>query len=661
MATTERQQKHEIAAVDSREELIYLLSRAAELEHGLACVYLFAAYSLKSDASEGGVPDEYVAKVREWKGKLAKVAIEEMLHLAQVANLLTAIGGAPHLRRTNFPVPANAFPLGLQMTLEPFSRELIERLLCFEMPEPGILPPERQSEFDRIRNRICGPLHPCDVPRVRGTEPFEVDFHTVGELYRKIESGFAKIPQRRLFIGPPEAQAKAEYLDLVGQLLPVVDRDSACRAIEMIIKQGESPTDDHPDAHFNVFDSIRVEFERFAAEAAQRGVLFDPVRPVVANPMTRRYDDSFGGSIITDKHALAVADLFNSAYDTMLLMLLRLFAHSEENEQELRTLARATLDSMTAVLRPLGEALTKMPAGSQYPQKTAGPGFGYNRDVHLLPHKASAWTFFSERLAQLVARATAISKASKVPPDVLQAARALERVAHEVSSFATAAPAGSAQTPSAPQDQTKPTIRPSLNGPYVVAGLERLTNSKGATLNTRPQMALCRCGGSSTKPFCDGTHARIGFDSAKSPDRKPDHRVDYVGREVTIHDNRGTCCHAGYCTDNVPTVFREDAEPWIDPDGAGKDAIISIVRRCPSGALSYSLGDQEFRDQDRPPAVFVSKDGPYHVQGGIALADEEFNEGASREHYALCRCGQSKNKPFCDGSHWYVGFKDDAN
>lgn len=88
-----------IAPVTTREELVFLLSRAAELEHGLACLYLFAAYSLKSDASEGGLTDYQARMARGWKRRLAHVAVEEMLHLSQVSNLLTAIGASPRFER----------------------------------------------------------------------------------------------------------------------------------------------------------------------------------------------------------------------------------------------------------------------------------------------------------------------------------------------------------------------------------------------------------------------------------------------------------------------------------------------------------------------------------------------------------------------------------
>jgi hypothetical protein len=102
-------------------------------------------------------------------------------------------------------------------------------------------------------------------------------------------------------------------------------------------------------------------------------------------------------------------------------------------------------------------------------------------------------------------------------------------------------------------------------------------------------------------------------------------------------------------------------EPWIDPDGAQVEEIIEAVKRCPSGALSYSIDGVERRDQDRESMITVSKDGPYLVTGRVELEGESRAEGASEEHYTLCRCGASKNKPFCDGTHWYVKFTDDKN
>ena len=166
----------------------------------------------------------------------------------------------------------------------------------------------------------------------------------------------------------------------------------------------------------------------------------------------------------------------------------------------------------------------------------------------------------------------------------------------------------------------------------------------------------CRCGGSQNKPYCDGSHKRNGFTGERVADGSSDRRNNYVGKRIAIHDNRSICAHAGACTDNLASVFRMKQEPWIEANGASIEEVVATVRRCPSGALSYSLDGVEHRDQAREPMISATKDGPYAVTGGIELVDVAFGEGASREHYTLCRCGGSKNKPFCDGTHWSIGF-----
>lgn len=205
------------------------------------------------------------------------------------------------------------------------------------------------------------------------------------------------------------------------------------------------------------------------------------------------------------------------------------------------------------------------------------------------------------------------------------------------------------------------TIECYKNGPYVVRNVCHLQNSKGDEISTTDVMALCRCGGSLRKPFCDGTHAKIGFSGTKLTDGRSNQRENYYGRGIAVHDNRGICSHSGFCTANLPTVFKLGEEPWIDPDGAEVEEIIDTVRKCPSGALSYTHNNVEAREQDREPIINVSRNGPYYVTGGIELKDEPMGEGALKEHYALCRCGGSKNKPFCDGTHWHLKFRDEKN
>lgn len=202
------------------------------------------------------------------------------------------------------------------------------------------------------------------------------------------------------------------------------------------------------------------------------------------------------------------------------------------------------------------------------------------------------------------------------------------------------------------------TIECALNGPYLVKNLDDLRDAQGESIGAKPVMALCRCGGSANKPFCDGTHNKNGFDGARLADGSTDRSDTYAGTSITIHDNRSVCAHAGRCTDGLAQVFKYQSEPWIEPDGDTVDHILQTIQQCPSGALGFSRNGVVGGDPLRQPSITVTKDGPYAVVGGPELSNQVFAQGASKEHYTLCRCGASKNKPFCDGTHWSVGFKD---
>ena len=120
--------------IEHREALIYMLCEAAELEHGIMCQYLFAAFSLKQAAEEGLTETELAATAR-WRKQVSHVATQEMLHLALVHNLLSAIGAAPHLARPNLPAPAHHYPAGVNLTLVPFGEPALRHFMFLERPE----------------------------------------------------------------------------------------------------------------------------------------------------------------------------------------------------------------------------------------------------------------------------------------------------------------------------------------------------------------------------------------------------------------------------------------------------------------------------------------------------------------------------------------------
>jgi CDGSH-type Zn-finger protein/truncated hemoglobin YjbI len=281
---------------------------------------------------------------------------------------------------------------------------------------------------------------------------------------------------------------------------------------------------------------------------------------------------------------------------------------------------------------------------------------------------ASSQGDLQKHLRDLARDATALRSEAGAPPALLEATAALQRLALDGEVEGSEERTALADALSRLQEGLPPSIEPAPDGPLLVTNVEDLRNWLGEPIPTTPQMALCRCGASAIKPFCDGSHASSGFTDAKDPKRVPDRRDTYVGQQLTVLDNRGTCQHSGFCTDRLRTVFRLDEEPFVAPSGGRMDEIVRAVRDCPSGALSYAIDGVEAREEvdlhgRREPAIEVTKDGPYRVTGAISLIDESGadvprNEGASREHYALCRCGHAQNKPFCTGMHWYVDFRD---
>ncbi|MES0809464.1 CDGSH iron-sulfur domain-containing protein [Roseibium sp. SCPC15] len=199
------------------------------------------------------------------------------------------------------------------------------------------------------------------------------------------------------------------------------------------------------------------------------------------------------------------------------------------------------------------------------------------------------------------------------------------------------------------------------NGPLMVKNLPRLTGSDGEVIPVEKSMVLCRCGASKSKPFCDYSHTDIGFNSDVSNDRTSDRLIAYEGHETTIYYNRLVCTHAGECGHRLKSVFDSARKPWIDPDQGGAAAIQAVVSACPSGALSWSKpgGTPEHIDNDIP-GIRIERNGPFLVSN-IDLTDANWAEGASPKKYALCRCGASKNKPYCDGSHAKIGWTEAAD
>lgn len=218
------------------------------------------------------------------------------------------------------------------------------------------------------------------------------------------------------------------------------------------------------------------------------------------------------------------------------------------------------------------------------------------------------------------------------------------------------------------EDSMKITV--SKNGPYIVTGgvpliTSEICNDDEGNCRTwrevkrypaQEKYALCRCGHSKNKPFCDGTHAKIHFDGTEAGDYEPfaDAAEEIRGPELTLADNEHLCVHARFCmrAGGIWSLVEQS------DNQEARDIAIEEACNCPSGRLvitdnqSGKVMEPEFEKSiviiEYPPR---GEHGPLWVRGGIPIESADGKQYEVRNRVTLCRCGKSENKPFCDGSH----------
>jgi CDGSH-type Zn-finger protein len=221
-----------------------------------------------------------------------------------------------------------------------------------------------------------------------------------------------------------------------------------------------------------------------------------------------------------------------------------------------------------------------------------------------------------------------------------------------------------------------PGVRVRSDGPYMVRDVplvrrrqvysehgEPMTWQTTQEVETGEVYALCRCGGSLNKPFCDGAHSKIGFDGTETASTEPyaARARDLPGTAITVADDRSICEHAGFCGNKHTNVWKMLAGNATE-DSITRAQVMAMVERCPSGALTYRLeADGPDVEPDLRREVGVVDDGPLFLSGGVRVERADGSVQEIRNRVTLCRCGASKNKPLCDGSHREVSFHDAAS
>lgn len=621
-------------AVQSREELLYLLAEAAEIEHNLMCCYLFAAFGLKTAAD--GLSEADAAEVMGWRRAITHVAVDEMTHLALVANLTAAVGGAPHFGRPNFPVGAGYHPSGVVVHLTPFDRATLDHFIYLERPEGVAL-------VDGAGFVAPRPDYRRETPGAR-LMPSAQDYLTVGHLYRSIRAAIeglaARLGEAALFVGDPALQVGPDMAALKG-LCRITDLASALAALDTIVEQGEGSPADIEASHYRRFIAVRDAYDaRLAADPS-----FAPSRAVVPNPVMRRPPDPAGKTYIDHPTTAPVMDLANAIYAAMLRSLVQGFAETDAARK--RRCIDAAIDTMFGLV-PVAEHLTTLPACATEDGRMAGMSFAMLRDVAPLAPGAGALLVLAERYAELGAHAAAtlpsalgetvaaalVSVADRLggrsasAPVAIETAEGRDVVIHFEAKRCIHARFCVLQQPGvfkanvvgpwlAPDEATttEGLVMVAQNCPSGAIRYERRDGGpeegpppvnliqlrEHGPLGVRADIhlagtpigfraTLCRCGASQNKPFCDGSHKTMGFMATGEPE---------TGDTTAL---------------------------------AARDGILHV----------------------RP-----QKNGPLAVSGAAEVLSGTGRTIRKAEAMLLCRCGQSRDKPYCDGSHAAAGFQAD--
>ena len=525
---------------------------------------------------------------------IKSVFLEEMLHMALAANILNAVGGKPRFDYEGF-IPT--FPTPLPHGDASFVVHL------------GKFSREGVESFLNIER-----------PAETNAKPLEENYHSIGQFYAAIVEGLKScceaLGEEAVFTGDPAWQLTAEttYYGGAGHLIEVKDLASALAAMDEIVEQGEGM--DHAsifDGDKNMFHPERDEvghYFRFqeilfgrsyqagdTAESGPTGPTFEVDWGEVHNMRQNPDIEDYP----EDSPAREKMEALAQGYSDMLRMMERSFAGDPR-------LFGETVGTMFE-LRHLIQELMELPSGDG--ETTVGPYFAYRPPAH----RHERWIEIREAGPYAVHGDIPLTRKKRVTSEE-----------GEAITWATT---------------------------------ERLPADEG--------YVLCRCGKSRTKPFCDGSHDYEEFDGECEKEFAPlAETQEILERDgVRVKVENSLCIHAKYCFNKSSGIRKLMAEQL---DSNAKSQIMAMVDRCPSGTFVYEMeldGEMTEFEPDMPYEVAAiaadsksSSAGPIWVTGGvpIMMPDGKFLE--RRNRVTLCRCGQSKNKPFCDGSHAKIDFKE---
>jgi CDGSH-type Zn-finger protein len=451
--------------------------------------------------------------------------------------------------------------------------------------------------------------------------PEDNRFETIGQFYEAIEVALtnlaAELGEEALFCGDPARQVTDElYYGGSGRIVTVVDLESALAALEEIVEQGEGLQHQevwdgdrdmfHPEreevAHYFRFKEIAVGRRHALGDTPQSGPTGEPFQ-VEWDAVHNMRPNPRTTDYRKGSEIRAQMEEFNHAYSGVLHLLDECFNGSPR----LLTVATGAMYG----LKEQAIGLMELPSGDG--ETTVGPSFEY-----VSPEQRHHAGKEAKRIVVL------------------------------------------------------------RDGPYLVYGdiplvrkrkivseenNDSITWHKTETIETEETYALCRCGQSSSKPFCDGTHVRIGFNGTETADPRPTSERQHVldGHGIVVRRDPSLCMHAAFCVgrvERIPAMLKGAADSDV------RAHVTALIDRCPSGSYTYSLKeDGPDIEADLPLAIAVTEEegslaGALWITGGIPVIRSDGQPFETRNRVTLCRCGHSENKPTCDGTHRRIDFRE---
>ncbi len=655
---------HTDIVIQDREELFFLLCEAAEFEHSVMCSYLYAMWSLKREVGEGVTAEELKA-IERWRRSLRQVALEEMLHLSLVNNLLAATGSAPQLWRPEFPISPGYFPANVVMRLSPFSKRSLDHFMYIERPEGVDL--VDGAGFDH-------PAHHSRPARPDLLTPTPRDYTSQGQLYHRILRGLGElvdeIGEEDVFVGHDQAQVGRAEIGMPG-LFNITDLASARRAIEEIVEQGEGAPTHQAASHFQRFSAIREELE-----VLQRArPAFEPARPVVENPCLDCDPDQAEMCRICDPLTAKVIDLGNALYALLMRTYAQIFSPAPL-PRDLRIGLSAAATELMYAMSFVGEAATGLSVGDGNPGATAGLTFALPMASGQLVQRCAA-QILSERARELAGAAARLDRSAPLAGLSDRLSVLADRFAdlHErFETRLTLAVDGVANVRATEPSQPKVVSSPAADAadePNVAHTAEitlrfdasRCIHSRHCVLGA-PGVFLANVQGPwlhpetvSVERCSEIAHAcPSGAITYERHDGGPQEAPPAVN-VLTVRENGPYAVHAQVDLAGQEAMFRATL------CRCGKSANKPFCDNSHRAAGFTATGEPATVDSDpldaRGGALVITPlvDGPLQVTGNLEICSGTGRTVNRIENARLCRCGASGSKPFCDGSHVRVGFR----